>query len=186
MIKYCLLGWIFVSSVVYAEPRVRPDVWGAPIIGVNLGNLYMVDKGVFRSKQPGREDVNSLLSLDIKEVLNLRELHSDNKIMAGSNLVLHKIKMNTKSVTENQIIDSLRIINNRKGPILIHCWHGSDRTGVTIAAYRIIYNNWSKSQALDEMVNGGYGYHSNIYPNLVTLIENLDITKIKKALKSEN
>jgi len=186
MIKYILLGLIFVSSVVYAEPRVRPDVWSAPIIGVNLGNLYMVDKGVFRSEQPKREDVDDLLSLDIKEVLNLREFHSDNKIMAGSNLMLHSIKMNIGNVTEKQIIDSLRIINNRKGSILIHCWHGSDRTGVTIAAYRIIYNNWSKSQALDEMINGGYGYHSSIYPNLVTLIENLDVAKIKKALKRTN
>ena len=185
MFKYILLGLLFVSSVVYAEPRVRPDIWGAPIIGVNLSNLYMVDKGVYRSEQPKRKDVNSLLSLDIKEVLNLRELHDDKKYMTGSGLVLHRVKMNTNNVTEKQIIDSLRIINNRKGSILIHCWHGSDRTGITIAAYRIIYNNWTKPQALDEMINGGYGYHSSIYPDLVTLIEDLNVAKIKKALNMD-
>lgn len=90
--------------------------------------------------------------------------------------------MNAGEVTEKQLIDVLRIIQNRKGQILVHCWHGSDRTGVTIAAYRIIFNNWSKSQAIDEMVNGGYGYHSNIYPDLVHLLKKLDVVKIKKEL----
>lgn len=90
--------------------------------------------------------------------------------------------MNAGEVTENQLIQALRIIKNRKGPILIHCWHGSDRTGVTVAAYRIIFNNWTKEQAVDEMVNGGTGYHSTFYPNLVVLLKNLNIEKIKKEL----
>ncbi|MEN8190310.1 MAG: hypothetical protein ABFS19_10720 [Thermodesulfobacteriota bacterium] len=67
------------------------------------------------------------------------------------------------------------MISSRKGSILVHCWYGSDRTGVTIAAYRIIFNNWSKSEALDEMINGGYGYHEKIFPGLVQLVENLDV-----------
>ena len=75
---------------------------------------------------------------------------------------------------------------NKKGPILIHCWHGSGRTGVTIAAYRIIFNSWSKSQVLDEMTNGGYGYHSKIYPELIRLVEGLDVKKIEAALNISN
>lgn len=173
---------MLVSVVVYAEPRVRPDTWGAPVIGTDFDNMYFVDKGIFRSEQPESENVTDLKSLGIKEVLNLREFHSDKDDIKDHSIVLHRIKMNSGAVTEEQLVNALRIIKNRKGPILIHCWHGSDRTGVTIAAYRIVFNNWSKSQALDEMNNGGYGYHSNIYPGLVTLIENLNIMKIRKAL----
>ena len=120
--------------------------------------------------------------LGIKEVLNLRDWHSDKDDISDKNFLLHRIKINTGNITEEQVIEALQIIKNRKGPILIHCWHGSDRTGVIIASYRIIFNNWSKSQALDEMTNGGYGYHATIYPELVTLVENLDINKIKHAL----
>ena len=182
MIRYLLLGLMFVSSAIYAEPRIRPDTWGAPVIGTGFDNLYFVDKGLYRSEQPEHEDVSDLNTLGIKEVLNLREYHGDKDDIKDNGIVLHRIKMNAGTVTEEQLVDALRIIKSRKGPVLVHCWHGSDRTGVTIAAYRIVFNNWSKSQALDEMNNGGYGYHSNIYPNLVTLIENLNIMKIKNAI----
>ena len=186
MTKYILLFFLLISSTCYAEPRIRPETWGKPIIGTNLENIYLVGKGIYRSEQPKRRDINNLQLLGIKEVLNLRELHSDKDDITDTNFVLHRVKMHTSNITEDQIITSLRTIKNKKGPILIHCWHGSDRTGVTIAAYRIIFNNWSKSQALDEMVNGGYGYHSKIYPELITLVENLDIKKIKHALNTSN
>ncbi len=169
-------------TLCYSEPRLRPDTWGKPVIGTRLKNIYRVDKGVYRSEQPQQEDLNDLKSLGIKEVLSLREFHGDEDDIANENLKLYRVQMRTGNITEKQIIESLRVIQNRKGPILIHCWHGSDRTGVTIAAYRIIFNNWSKSKALDEMMNGGYGYHKKIYPELVELVENLDVKKIKMSL----
>lgn len=183
MNKYCLLFLLIIPAICYGNPRLRPDTWGKPIIGTHLQNLYKVDKGVYRSAQPKTEDINNLKLLDIKEVLNLREFHSDKDDITDTNFKLHRIKINAGNITEEQIITALQIIKNRKGPILIHCWHGSDRTGVTIAAYRILFNNWSKSQALDEMSNGDYGYHAKIYPGLIDLVENLDIDTIRKALK---
>jgi hypothetical protein len=36
------------------------------------------------------------------------------------------------------------------------------------------------------MTNGGYGYHAKVYPELVTLVERLDINKIKHALTPSN
>ena len=90
--------------------------------------------------------------------------------------------MNAGKVSQEQLIDALRIIKNRKGPVLLHCWHGSDRTGATVAAYRIVFNNWTKAQAIDEMINGGYGYHINFYPQLIPFIEQLNISDIKKEL----
>lgn len=181
MTKHILIILLFMPSLVYAEPRLRPETWGQPIIGSRLKNIYLVDKGIYRSEQPGSEDLETIKSLGIKEILNLREFHSDDD-MADKRLVLHRVKMRTGNIAERQIIESLRIIKNRRGPILIHCWHGSDRTGVIIAAYRVMFNHWSKSDALDEMVNGGYGYHAAFYPELTGLVENMDVEKIKKAL----
>lgn len=182
MYKYIVILILLIASSSYAEPRIRPESWAKPIIGTQLKNIYYVDKGVFRSEQPHEKDTKDLKALGIREILSLREFHSDRDDITDENFVLHRIKINTADITEEQIIDALRIIKNRKGPILIHCWHGSDRTGTTIAAYRIIFNNWSKAQALDEMTNGDYGYHARIYPGLVDFIENLNIDRIKKSL----
>lgn len=185
MIRYLFISILFISVTVGAEPRLRPEVWGTQIIGSDFDNLYRVDKGVYRSEQPDDDDVPDLKQLGIKEVLNLRYFHSDKDDIKNADITLHRVKMNAGSVTEKQLVDALRVIKQRKGPVLVHCWHGSDRTGVTVAAYRVIFNNWPKSQALDEMKNGGYGYHSRIYPGLVTLIENLNVSKIRKQLAIE-
>ncbi len=186
MTKYLLLLLIIISSSIYAEPRVRPDSWAKPVIGIALDNMYQVDRDVYRSEQPDDDNVKNLMALGIKEVLNLREYHSDKDDIGNENFVLHRIKMRTGNITEDQIIEAMQIIQNRKGPILIHCWHGSDRTGVTTAAYRIIFNHWTKAQAIDELKNGGYGYHGRVYPELLSLVENLDVDKIRQALSKAN
>lgn len=182
MIKHLFIVLLLFSTSLYAEPRVRPGDWGQQIIGTKLDNLYLVDEGVYRSEQPEHENINNLKLLGIKEVLNLREYHSDDDNLEGSEFLLNRIKINTGDMNEQQIINALRVIRNRKGPLLLHCWHGSDRTGVIVAAYRIVFNNWTKADAIDEMVNGGYGHHSIIFPNLIPLLEELNIAKIKKEL----
>lgn len=182
MKKYLILILILLPLTCLAEPRLRPNTWAVPVIETHLQNLFLVDNQIYRSEQPKKEDVRDLKLLGIKEVLNLREFHSDEDDLSSSNFELHHVKMHTSKITEEEIVESLKYIKNRKGPILIHCWHGSDRTGVTIALYRIMFNNWTKEQAVDEMVNGGYGYHARVYPELVTLIENSDIEEIKRRI----
>jgi len=43
-----------------------------------------------------------------------------------------------------------------------------------------------EEQAIDEMINGGFGYHYIKFPNLVKLINDLDVRKIKKKLSLKN
>ena len=43
---------------------------------------------------------------------------------------------------------------------LVHCYHGADRTGLIVASYRVIYQNWDLNEAKREMQQGPYGYHS--------------------------
>jgi tyrosine-protein phosphatase SIW14 len=183
MLRLIIISLIFFHSSAFAEPRVRPSDWAIPVIGSDLKNIYQVDKDIYRSEQPDSEDFEELAKFGIKEVLNLREYHSDNDETEKTSLKLHRLKIDTGSTSKEDIVKALKIIKNRKGPILIHCWHGSDRTGTIIATYRIIFNQWSKEKALDEMVNGGYGYHSSIYPQLVDLVKKLDIEKLRKQLQ---
>ncbi|MBR9869459.1 MAG: dual specificity protein phosphatase family protein [Oceanospirillales bacterium] len=173
------------SSVIHAETRLRPEVWASPVIGSELSNFYRVDDHLYRSEQPGDKAFSQLAAFGIKEVLNLREFHSDKDEARETQLTLHQLKLRTGKVTEDHLIEALRIIKHSKGPLLLHCWHGSDRTGTVVATYRIVEQGWSKQQALDEMTNGGYGYHASIFPNLVELINGLDVERIKTALNSD-
>lgn len=93
-----------------------------------LTNLYQIDLGVYRSEQPSDADFKALEKYGIREVLNLRNRHSDDDEAAGTKIKLYRLKMKAHSVSEDQLINALRIIKNRKGPIVFHCHHGSDRT----------------------------------------------------------
>ena len=155
------LGIIFSVSVfsqgLKAEKIILPDS--------ELANLYKIDSGVYRSEQPSSVDFKALEKYGIKESLNLRNRHSDDDEAAGTAVKLHRVKMKAHSVSEEQLIRALRIIKNRKAPIVIHCHHGSDRTGAVCALYRIVFQNVSKEDAISEMTEGGFGFH-RIYKNI--------------------
>ena len=146
-----------------------------------LSNFYKIDSGVYRSEQPSDGDFIALEKFGIREVLNLRNRHSDDDEAEGRTLNLHRLKMKAHSISEEQLIDALRIIKNRKGPIVFHCHHGSDRTGAVCAIYRIVFQGVSKQAAIKEMTEGGFGFH-RIYRNIIRTIEKADIEHIKKEL----
>jgi protein tyrosine/serine phosphatase len=177
-----LLITLLLSLNAFAELRERPNQWAKPILGSSLENFYKVDEGVYRSEQPNKEEFADLSIFGLTDVLNLREFHTDIDEASVFQLNLHHVRVSTGSMSEQQLIQALKIIQNRQKAIVVHCWHGSDRTGATIAAYRVVFNNWTKKQAIDELKNGGYGYHSTIYPNIVKLIEDLDVDKVKTSL----
>ena len=77
-----------------------------------------------------------------------------------------------------QFLDLVRNPNNQ--PVLVHCKHGADRTGVMVAVYRVVEQGWSKGDAIAEMTHGGFGYHT-IWTNLIRYIEDLDVAKFKKT-----
>ena len=74
-----------------------------------------------------------------------------------------------------------RLRDAHKGPFLIHCKHGADRTGLMSAMFRIVEQGWSKEAAIREMVNGGYGYH-RVWGNIVRYIEQVDVERIRARL----
>lgn len=66
--------------------------------------------------------------------------------------------------TLDEIVSCLRIIrrNDQLGYMTyLHCTHGVDRTGMVIAAYRILYDHWNYNQAKQEMYE--LGFHKWIY-----------------------
>lgn len=88
-------------------------------------------------------------------------------------------------INEKDVIQALRLIKNRKGSILIHCKHGSDRTGLVVAMYRIIVQGWSREEAINEMKLGGYGFHG-IYKNIIRFINKADVDKISQEINKSS
>ena len=172
------------SLFVYAgiiQAQQRNSEWAVPVTSMTLGNMHQIDEGVYRSGQPSTKDFEQLYDFGVLEILNLRNWNSDDDEAKNVPLVLHRVKMSASKVSDEHIVQALRIIKKRTGPILIHCWHGSDRTGAVCAMYRIVFQGWSKEQAIDEMLNGGYGFHS-IYGNIPKYIQHANVEDIKNKV----
>ena len=74
--------------------------------------------------------------------------------------------MEADEVDPAKVAQALKIITEAPKPMLIHCWHGADRTGLMVAAYRMTTQGWNPAQATDELINGGFGYHATLFPGI--------------------
>ncbi len=159
---------------VQAAPRERPAEWAAPVISTSLENCYRVSDELYRCEQPRLRDIPDLKALGIGTILNLRHWNSDSKDFEKAGIVLVAQRMRAGKLSEDDLVAALRLIRDAPKPVLIHCWHGSDRTGSVVAAYRIVFQNWTPAAALDELRHGGFGYHERWFPNIITLFETID------------
>lgn len=154
------------------SPRIRPPSWAQPVIGTTLENLYQVSPEVYRSAQPSSKELKILCEqLGVKSVLTLRNWHDDEGIGKGLPLTLYRIDMEADEVEPDKVAKALQIIAAAPKPILIHCWHGADRTGLMVAAYRITSQGWDPAAATDELQNGGFGYHARMFPGIVDWLQ---------------
>lgn len=167
-----------------ADLRVRPVEWAQPVIGFDLGNFYRVSDDVYRSQQPDDEELRELEKAGFRSVLNLREYYSDDE--EAGNLTLYRAPMDAGEISDAGMARALKVIAEAPKPILVHCWHGSDRTGAVVAMYRMVFQNWPREKAIDEFVNGGYGYHKSFYPNIENYLETVDIRRFQRSLALAN
>ncbi|MCW5519429.1 tyrosine-protein phosphatase [Aureitalea sp. L0-47] len=149
----------------------------------NFKNLYKLNDSLFRSEQPSRKGFKELEGMGVQSIINFRRLKEDRRKARSTDLTLNWIPIRTKELTEAQLVEALRVIKDSEKPVLIHCWHGSDRTGAVAAAYRVVFQNWSKEDAIRELRYDEFGYHENWYPNIITLINSLDVPAIRKELE---
>lgn len=165
-----------------AETQHTHD-WAQPIEAAGLPNLFKVSEEVYRSAQPESGGFESAEKLGIKTILSVR-LTANDAVLAESeptSMTLIHIPVAPVYITADEMLEVMKAFDGAEKPILVHCLHGADRTGLTIALYRILYEHWSKEEAKDELVNGGFGYHTAL-TNIPDFIDSLDIDSFTSQL----
>jgi tyrosine-protein phosphatase SIW14 len=148
-----------------------------------FSNLYKVDDSLYRCEQPGRKGFVLLDNIGIKTVVNLRQRKTDNRKIKKTDLILVNVPMNAWTISYKDIVAGMRAIKDAKKPIIVHCKHGADRTGCIVAIYRIVTCGWTREEAIKEFRYGGFHYHEKSFPNILRLLEAVDIEQVKKDLK---
>lgn len=171
------LGWI--AGAAGADTN-RPVTWAAPIALEGVPNLHKVSDTLYRSAQPTAIGMQNLKKLGIKTVINVRTFHSDQDELEGTGLKLARLYMKTWHMEDEDAVRFLQIATDpAHAPVLVHCQHGADRTGGLCAAYRIVVQGWTKKDAIQEMTEGGFGFHA-LWFNIPRWVENLDVDTVRK------
>lgn len=182
----CLAVFCFPFTYAYAsaEPEIVVQQAAKQVSNTTVDNFYQVSDELYRSGQPGVAQMKELEQRGVKSVLNLRNFHTDNDEAKGTALKLYHIPMEAGRFTEPQLISALKIMKDAPKPMVVHCWHGSDRTGLMVAMYRMVYQNWPKEAALAELKQPEFGYHQWAYYNIIQYIERADIDSIRAQISS--
>ena len=156
----------------HSRSRVRAGMLlvsaAAVAIGVGLAAaLHDEDQGeprlvvagrLYRARQPEGDIAARLRRHGITTVIDLRALDQsadelvDERAACGrAGATFVHIPVSTVVPTDAQTAEFLRTVRSAGGPVLVHCEHGKARTGMMVAAYRIVVGGWSAGRAVREM-----------------------------------
>ena len=158
----------------------RPAEWAQSVEAKY--NLYQMSPTLYRSALPDSGAVPLLEKLKVGTVINFLP-ESDKSWLSTPGINQVQLPYRTNHVDDAQILTALRAIQTAeaKGPVLMHCKHGSDRTGLMAAMYRVVVQGWSKEDALNEMTQGGFG-DSTHFKDGVRYMMQADVDKLRTAL----
>lgn len=163
-------------------PEQRPQHWGRLIH--QQQNLYQISDFLYRSEQPLKQQGQTLHQLGINTIISLRSRNKTVQEFQDQSFNIIHVPIHTWAIDREDVLATMQALKQaqqQNHKVLIHCYHGSDRTGTMVAMYRIFFENWSIDDAVQEMKYGSYGFHP-IWVNIDRLFNAENITWIRQQL----
>jgi protein tyrosine/serine phosphatase len=126
-------------------------------------NFGVVDKGLYRSAAPkSLAEMKALAKMGVKTIINMQ---GDEKKTAQEAAWAKAVGMKHVSLPlsgfwapkEATVQKIQKLMNDKSArPLLFHCAHGRERTGVQAGLYRVFTQKWSPKAAYKEMKDYGF------------------------------
>jgi tyrosine-protein phosphatase SIW14 len=85
-----------------------------------LKNLYRLNDSLYRSEQPAAGDLQDILALGIKSILNLRSNHEDSVLIGAQQFNTYHVKFVTDHFSNTEIVAALKMIQSALKPLMVH------------------------------------------------------------------
>jgi protein-tyrosine phosphatase len=153
-----------------ASPSVTPTAPGSTLgtlalSEAELPNFHKVSPVIYRSGEPTapawaklkRAGLKTVISLVSTSIGDADQTVEQTQATAAGLQYLNIPMSGLLKPTADQINQALQaMIKPENQPVLVHCTHGADRTGIVIASYHIKYDQWSVAQATADMYAFGH------------------------------
>jgi Tyrosine phosphatase family len=123
---------------------------------------------LYRGAQPTEAGFEELAKMGVQIVVDLRGIREkERKELAPLGIQYVPMPWQCSFPKDQIFADFITLIRTNPGKkIFVHCRVGDDRTGMMIAAYRMVEEGWSAQRAKEEMVHFGFSY---IHRHLICL-----------------
>ena len=146
-----------------AGPSAHPDACTLELTS-DVANACVVSNGVlWRGGKPASQGALALMNKGVGTVVNLEMLHSDKDAFRQAkgapprsvdyfevpewepNVVIAPGRV------DDSVAEFIAIVRSQPRPVYVHCRSGQNRTGVMVAAYRILEEGVPVESAIEEM-----------------------------------
>ena len=135
---------------------------------VGLPNFAEVTPMLYRGGQPTPDGFRQLAAMGVNVVVDLRLSGEAREQREVETLGMRFVKLPWHCLVPRD--DVFRrflefVLSNPEKRVFVHCRYGDDRTGMTVAAYRMAVEGWTAEDARREMDQ--FGFHSMACASLV-------------------
>lgn len=163
---------VFVALLTFAIGCSKEDIaWKRKFAVVKEGVLLrsMVPTIPRLQEMERRYQIKTIVALLNDDEAKQPEFGAEQNFAKQHNIKFIHLRMGTPS--PEQITQFLEVVTNPPSqPVLVHCWHGTVRTGALVAIYRIKEQGWPLQKALDEMISYGFNLESSRYKSMADMI----------------
>lgn len=120
---------------------------------------------LWRGAKPKQDGAAWLIEHRIRTIVNLELFHDDRRVFGQISLAnadryeagyfripdWEPNAVLAPSLLDNHVAHFLAVVSSQPKPIYVHCRSGQNRTGVMVAAYRVIVEGVSAGEAIEEM-----------------------------------
>lgn len=151
MLKFLgLLIFVSLSSL-----PARADIFG------DIQPPTQVTPLIWRSGRPTLETLTALKAKGLRGIIDLED--DDDAIAAESQmakqlgLIFVSYPMSGFWAPDDAQVNKIEsVLAKLKVPVLVHCLHGEDRTGLVIGLERVMNQKWKPADAYTEMLDKGF------------------------------
>ncbi|WP_295449821.1 dual specificity protein phosphatase family protein [uncultured Thiodictyon sp.] len=131
-----------------------------------IRNFCAVRPGVlWRGAKPDQQGAAWLIAQGVRTIVNLELVNEDDSAFRRANVAdqgFHEVRLfrlrdselapiMPTALEDNRVAWFLSIVDQQPQPVYVHCREGQNRTGVMVAAYRVIVEGVSAERAIEEM-----------------------------------
>jgi len=158
-----------------AAPPLMRSAYGDKLRLPGVPNGGRVNDFLYRGAQPHPAGMQELKKLGITTIVDLRGENTaqrDSEKQQAESLGIRFVSIPVSGwapPSNDQVAQFLSLFrNNSREKVFVHCRFGDDRTGVFVATYRMAYQGWPPTQAMNEMYF--FGFNGFWHPSMKSFI----------------